>query len=432
MTTRDDFDRHLAAWFEASAPSSEPEPLLGQVLARTARTRRRPAWRIPERWIPMSAITTRSAAVNQIPWRTVGLIALLVIALIGSALLFVGTRRPALPPPFGVAGNGALIYSLNGDIVARSGPQDPVRPLIAGADGAVVAPDGTRFVFGRHGADDQVDEWVADVAGTGQHKIDIPFRTISWVDWAPSSDELYVANEDGSAKIAIVPADGGPSTTLDLGMTAMVPMHRPNYPEQIVFRGKDAAGDWGLFLVGRDGVSPKRLALDPGFQQDPSYADERDQYFQGPIFSSDGKTLMYYTMEPGPRGTGLRQHLATIGPAGEVVDDVVMTFDPTADDEWGAQWLPAEDGIIFQSRTDSMHTLKIHRSSVSPKDVHDLGVRSTGDWIGFVISPDGQELIAMLPPVGTGDMSLRLVDLHTFKADVLDIPSEVTWQRVAP
>ena len=29
MTTRDDFDRHLAAWFEASAPSSEPEPLLG-------------------------------------------------------------------------------------------------------------------------------------------------------------------------------------------------------------------------------------------------------------------------------------------------------------------------------------------------------------------------------------------------------------------
>ena len=43
MTTRDDFDRHLAAWFEASAPSSEPEPLLGQVLARTARTRRRPA-----------------------------------------------------------------------------------------------------------------------------------------------------------------------------------------------------------------------------------------------------------------------------------------------------------------------------------------------------------------------------------------------------
>ena len=37
----------------------------------------------------------------------------------------------------------------------------------------------------------------------------------------------------------------------------------------------------------------------------------------------------------------------------------------------------------------------------------------------------------MVPPVGTGDMSLRLVDLQTFKADPLDIPSEVTWQRVA-
>ena len=54
MTARDDFDRHLAAWLDDRAPMREPEPLLGQVLARTARTRRRPAWLIPERWIPMS------------------------------------------------------------------------------------------------------------------------------------------------------------------------------------------------------------------------------------------------------------------------------------------------------------------------------------------------------------------------------------------
>jgi len=119
MTTRDDFDRHLAAWFEASAPSSEPEPLLGQVLARTARTRRRPAWRIPERWIPMSAITTRSARVGQVPWRTIGLIALLIVTLVAGVLVIAGTRRPALPPPFGVAGDGKVLYSFDGDIFVR-------------------------------------------------------------------------------------------------------------------------------------------------------------------------------------------------------------------------------------------------------------------------------------------------------------------------
>ena len=100
MTARDDLDRHLAAWLTADAPTSEPEHLLGEVLARTARTRRRPAWRIPERWIPMSVATSRVATSPRVPWRTVGLVALLVIALVAAAVLLVGSRPRVLPPPF--------------------------------------------------------------------------------------------------------------------------------------------------------------------------------------------------------------------------------------------------------------------------------------------------------------------------------------------
>src|SRR5690349_6834593 len=152
MTTRDDFDRHLAAWFEASAPSSEPEPLLGQVLARTAHTRRRPAWRIPERWIPMSAITTRSARVSQVPWRTVGLIALIILALLAAGLLAIGRQSSKLPPPFGLAADGSLIYSVNGDILSRAAPSAEARAIITdgGQDsGPIMAPDGSKFVFSR-------------------------------------------------------------------------------------------------------------------------------------------------------------------------------------------------------------------------------------------------------------------------------------------
>src|SRR4029079_18930312 len=153
MTTRDDFDRHLAAWFEASAPSSEPEPLLGQVLARTAHTRRRPAWRIPERWIPMSAITTRSARVGQVPWRTIGLIALLIVTLGAGVLVIAGTRRPALPPPFGVAGDGKVLSSFDGDIFVRDSPTAAKTPLIVGPtidETPAVSKDGSRLVFSRH------------------------------------------------------------------------------------------------------------------------------------------------------------------------------------------------------------------------------------------------------------------------------------------
>ena len=49
MTTHDDFDRRLTAWLEATAPAREPESLAERVLARTAATRRRPAWAILER-----------------------------------------------------------------------------------------------------------------------------------------------------------------------------------------------------------------------------------------------------------------------------------------------------------------------------------------------------------------------------------------------
>src|SRR4029079_8828494 len=92
ITALDDFARHLAAWLTADAPTSEPEHLLGEVLARTARTRRRPAWRIPERWISMSAITSRVTTPPRVPWRTIALAALLV-ALIASALFVAGSLR---------------------------------------------------------------------------------------------------------------------------------------------------------------------------------------------------------------------------------------------------------------------------------------------------------------------------------------------------
>jgi hypothetical protein len=184
MTTRDDFDRHLAAWFEASAPSSEPEPLLGQVLARTAHTRRRPAWRIPERWIPMSAITTRSARVSQVPWRTVGLIALLIVTLVAGALLIAGTRRPALPPPFGVAGDGKIMYSFDGDIFVRDTPTGAKTALITGStidQTPAFSNDGSKFVFGRHEAAGADSMWIANVDGSAQRRLDIPFA-ISWFE----------------------------------------------------------------------------------------------------------------------------------------------------------------------------------------------------------------------------------------------------------
>lgn len=435
MTARNDLDRTLSAWLTAQAPTREPEHLLDHILERTARTRRRPAWRIPERWIPMSVLSTTVAPRSTIPWRTVGLIALLVLALLAGALLAIG-RAHRLPPPFGVAGNGSLVYSVNGDIVSRSGPSGSVVPIVISEytdDTPIMSPDGSRFVFMRHRSADTLQLWVAEADGQGQRLLDKAFPSISWVDWSPSSDEVFVANEDGRSTMAIVPADGGPSKTLDLRMPIMVPVHRPGHPDQILFRGKDAAGDWGLFLTGRDGLARDRLALDPGFQSDNYYAENRDAYFQGPTWASDGTRLLYYTLEPAPdspAGPGYRIHLARIGPAGEVLSDDVLEYGAALDDEFAPGWLPTEDGIVFQTLEGTIHKLMIGglEPRATPKD---LGVQG-GDWISSNISPDGREVIAAVPETGAASPKVSIIDLAGGTITRVDIGADVSWQRVAP
>ena len=70
----------------------------------------------------------------------------------------------------------------------------------------------------------------------------MPFRTLSWEDWSPAGDEIFVANENGETAFAIVPTDGSRATTIDLGVPVQVPMHRPGHPDQISFLGTEADG----------------------------------------------------------------------------------------------------------------------------------------------------------------------------------------------
>lgn len=84
MTTHDDFERHLGAWLAADAPAREPEHLLGEILAKTVRTGRRRAWRIPDRWTPESGVSTRIGLATRRPQR-------LVAVAVASLVLVVGT-----------------------------------------------------------------------------------------------------------------------------------------------------------------------------------------------------------------------------------------------------------------------------------------------------------------------------------------------------
>ena len=192
MTSGPDLDRRLAALLDAQAEPHAPDGLLGDTLRVTSRTRRRPAWRIPERWIPMP-LTMRLAVV---PRSVLLLITLLLVAALAAGAVAVGSAlrldrtnggsRFALPPTAcpagttlksgdiatiagsgqrGKAGAGGPALAANMDLVPQGGGDVAVDPtgvmkvsdpgnrrlLRVGTDGILdVVPDptaGPRLIF---------------------------------------------------------------------------------------------------------------------------------------------------------------------------------------------------------------------------------------------------------------------------------------------
>ena len=127
MTTDQRFERDLPDLLADLYLGSTPD-YRDDVLARTSRTRQRPAWTLPERWLPMDILERRRLLAPNVPWRAlavIGLIGLLLAALLAA---YAGTR-PRLPAPFGPAANGVILYAKDGDIYVR-GASGAARVLI--------------------------------------------------------------------------------------------------------------------------------------------------------------------------------------------------------------------------------------------------------------------------------------------------------------
>ena len=258
MTARDDFDRLVSSWFEENAPIREPEHLLGQVLARTARTRRRPGWLVPERWLSVQLVTR---------WQTVPRVAPIVVALalllvlLAAALLITG--RPRLPAPFGPAANGLIAY--------MSGPQIVVDP-IGGSDPRPITP-------------------AAEVAGEpvfsplGRR---IAYKLFEFPGSAVRS-ALYTADLETGVALEVHPVGPTPST----------PSWSPDERFLLFSQPTRVLGSDRIFIVNADASAPAR-------QIGP------DSEAAAPVFSPDGRQIAfsYYRMPenaaiPVPDGTDL-------------------------------------------------------------------------------------------------------------------------------
>lgn len=257
----------------------------------------RPSWTFPGRWLPMD-IATRAAPIARMPWRQLGVLALIGLLLAVALAAYVGSQQQHRPaPPFGTAGNGVIALERDGDIFVADRPGGDLRPLVASPEddnSPMFSPDGTKLAFMRS-TDAQHDQWslmVADADGTNlvQVATEASLGAESRLGWSFAPDGrsfMTVAQIRGEKRVVIRPVDPSAAlTVLDIRLPASWqeiddPRFHPTNPQEILVVA-EPDGQRGLYVYDvATGVT--RTIVEP--------ADGR--YVQDVAWLPDGEHITY-------------------------------------------------------------------------------------------------------------------------------------------
>lgn len=362
------------------------------------------------------------------PILAIVILALLTLALVAAAM-FIGSQRRAVPPPFGPARNGAIVYEEGGDLFIAGELTGAARALVAGPpedSSPVFANQGDRIAFVRQG---DSGFHVMTVLPDGSQVTplgDLP-GVLDRLVWSPDGSKLlagYTESDYTGLRVAVVDADGSGVNELHLGMTADYASWRPN-GRQIVFRGHDVStGTPSAFIADADGRNVHRL--DIGSTQDVD--------FENLGWSPDGEHLSF--MSDGSLGgvTGWQINIADIDPRGNVTDLHRLKLDPGSSDERGPSWSPDGTRVAFLLEKDFKRQVGIFNPDGA--DFRVIGPEtSASNILGYTWSPDGKTLlITEFPDYEPAREALRktwAVDVASGAQTEVQTPV-TTWQRLAP
>ena len=421
MTTADRFDRRVEAALTELAVPRFPE-YFDDVLQVTARTTQRPAWRHPERWLPMSVIALGRTAAPSRSWRPV-LVFLLAALLLAATAIVVGSR-PKLPPPFGVAANGSLVYAAAGDLFVQHPTSGDRRLLVGGPEVDLipdVSPDGTRVAFLRE-VGRRHEMWVIGIDGRNLVRI-TPEPLLAWdhYAWSPDGTEIAIASTIRAyAQVTIARTDGSGTRILDLGTPIDTPQWRPPDGRELLVRIHVGSTDkLDLAIVNADGSNVRKLGVERSGVDNVAYE------LLGATWSPDGTRIAYHTLYSGDifrrhvmNADGSGNRLVTDAP--ENVNEGWSAFSP--DGRWiGFQrWIWDVSEGLGIAPADGSTGGSLAGDMVPIQD----GLGTNFNW-----SPDARTMIG----THTGDGSVYRIDPlslevteDTFRADW--VPS---WQRKA-
>jgi len=416
MTARDDidpatpeFDRLMAAWFEAEGRVHEPPDLLERTIAQRQKTRPRPAWLLPERWLPMQ-LTMERVRLPRAAAYAVLLLVLILISVIG--LLVVGSRQP-LPPPFGLAANGRVAVATPEGDIATIDPVTGASTMVVGGPEAdrypVYSRDGTRIAFIRR---ETAGDALFAVDADGRNLIRLTHEALpvsgstGLLVWSPDGRRLAFHS---AGRLWIARTDGSDAHAIDVGVPIADEIHwRPPSGDEILVRGI-RGGLAGLVLVKADGTGSRSLSAFDGAVYD----------YLWQTWSPDGRRVAFSSR------SARETHILTVGGPDTVIrpeggqDIGFPRFSPDGTRLALMVWAPSG----------------AHRIGVAPADDPTPVITLTGptlsNGIQFDWSPDGTVILAtewgsdqpwILDPAG-GDGKAA-----TWSAE---FPDWVEWQRLA-
>ena len=437
MTTPFRFEQDLPRLLEGAYLAGTPD-YRDDLVQRIAATPQRPAWTFPGKWLPMD-ITVQAVPTPRTPWRTVGILAVIGLLIVASAVaIFVGSR-PRLPDPYGIAANGVIAYhgttadGTGGDIYIRdslvaapvaiiSGPTDDHDPLFS--------RDGSRLFFVRRV--EGIDYLMAtNPDGTNVVQLsEMPFRPTELPDFSPDGREIALVNDEaGFPRLVIVATDGSGERRLDLpGLAPSLVLWRPPDGRELLVRAQDADGQEGLYLLGADGSDLRAIpAVTPGVFG----GGEWD--LTGATFSPDGQRIAYNVPTwLDDRGAAVfRVHVMDVdgsndrelpAPIGTHQAHLDEGFDPLVHEGWPA--FSPDGRSILTHRWTWSPPAPGGWVAVAPADLagpgRDIGPRIAGEPDSGIVkawSPDGEAVL------------IRANDLQVFSVDVSSgVGSALTWK----
>ena len=243
MTPSERFDRQLPEILEEISQPRTPD-YFDDLLGQTASMRQRPAWTLPERWLPMADIARQPAFARQVPWRQIAVLALIVLLLAAGLVLVIGSR-PRVPAPFGLARNGLVAYAQGGDIYTADPVSGAATAVVTGAETdlrPVFSLDGTRMAFERkaNGSGGPGRLFVANADGSGLTQVTPePIGFINSYAFSPDGQEILISTgPEGMRAILVAKTDGTATRSLDVGsLEAIDPTYRAPDGREVIFVG---------------------------------------------------------------------------------------------------------------------------------------------------------------------------------------------------